>query len=321
MKKVRVHSLILMGCLVAASSCTSYQKRIGPAPDLKVEITPKRVERGKYLANNVAVCMDCHSQRDYTRFSGPAKAGTFGGGGEVFDKKMGLPGTFYGKNITPHALGNWTDGEIYRAMTSGVSKNGKALMPMMPYLAYGKMDSEDVKSIIAYLRTLPAVTNDVPESRPMAVVKPVFKKMTRRAEHQAMPSPQDTVAYGKYLVGAAGCYDCHTQRRMGMPIKSKGFAGGVSLKMPAGTLTSANLTPDIETGLGSWTKESFISRFKSYQPGTFVPFEVHDGFNTIMPWTFYSGMSEQDLGAMYAYLRTLKPIKQKVEKFRPASKG
>ncbi|GAB3165211.1 c-type cytochrome [Telluribacter humicola] len=321
MKKVRVHSLILMGCLVAAVSCTSYQKRIGPAPDLKVEVTPQRVERGKYLANNVAACMDCHSQRDFTKFSGPAKEGTFGGGGDVFDKKMGLPGTFYGRNITPHSLGSWTDGEIYRAITSGVSKNGKAMVPMMPYLAYGKMDQEDVKSIIAYLRTLPAVANEVPESRPMALVKPVFEKMTRKAEHQAMPSPQDTVAYGKYLVGAAGCYDCHTQRRMGMPIKSKGFAGGVSLKMTGGTLTSANLTPDNETGLGSWTREAFIARFKSYQPGTFHPFEVKEGFNTIMPWTFYSGMSEQDLGAMYTYLRTLKPIKQEVVKFKPVRKG
>jgi cytochrome c2 len=321
MKKRNLPSLILMGCLVAALSCTSYQKRIGPAPNLKVEITPARIERGKYLANHVAACMDCHSRRDYSKFAGPVLPGTFGAGGEVFDKKMGLPGTFYGKNITPHALGTWTDGEIYRAMTSGISRNGSVLLPMMPYLAYGKMEQEDVESIIAYLRTLPAVANEVPPAKPMAMVKPVLKKMVRKPEHQAMPSPQDTVAYGRYLVNAAGCYDCHTQRRMGMPIKNKGFAGGVSMQMPGGTVNTANLTPDAETGLGNWTKEAFVARFKSYRPEVFNPLAVKEGFNTVMPWTFYSGMSEADLGAMYTYLRTLRPIKHKVEKFKPARQG
>ncbi|HEV7349862.1 cytochrome C [Telluribacter sp.] len=317
MKKSDLFPLLLVGCLVTANSCTSYQKRIGAAPDLTVERTPQRLQRGEYLVNNVAACLDCHSQRDYSKFAGPVKPGTLGAGGDQFDKKMGLPGTFYGKNITPHALGTWTDGEIYRALTSGVSKDGGVLLPMMPYLAYGKMDQEDVKSIIAYQRTLPSVTNEVPPSRPVALAKPILKKMPHKAAHQPMPSPQDTVAYGRYLVGAAGCYDCHTKRRMGMPIKRKAMAGGVSMKLPGGTLSSANLTPDKETGLGTWTKEAFIARFKAYQPGTFVPFEVHDGYNTLMPWNFYSGMSEEDLGAMYTYLQTLKPVKQKVEKFKP----
>ena len=88
-------------------------------------------------------------------YAGPIIEGTFGGGGEKFGKEAGFPGTLYSKNITPYALHNWTDGEIFRATTSGETKDGKALFPLMGYPAYGKMDREDVYSIIAYVRTLP----------------------------------------------------------------------------------------------------------------------------------------------------------------------
>jgi hypothetical protein len=233
---------------------------------------------------------------------------------------LGLPGTFYGKNLTPAALKNWTDGELYRAITTGVAKDGSALLPMMPYQNYGKMDSEDIKSIIAYLRTLPSVENVVPTSKPNFWVKPIIKQMTKVAKHQPKPALQDTLAYGKYLLSFAGCTDCHTQRRMGMPVKGKELAGGMAFPLPSGIVKSANLTPDQETGIGAWTKEAFIARFKAFDAKTFTPFETKDGFNTPMPWTFYSGMTEEDLGAIYAYLHSLKPIKNEVVKYKPTTR-
>ena len=65
-------------------------------------------------------------------------------------------------NLTPYHLGNWTDGEIFRAITTGVSRDGHALFPVMPYTSYAKMDPADIKDIIAYLRTLKPIHNAIP---------------------------------------------------------------------------------------------------------------------------------------------------------------
>lgn len=137
---------------------------VGVAPDLKVERTAERIKRGEYLANHVTLCMDCHSQRDWTRFSGPPNEGTLGMGGDVFDPKFGFPGTYYAKNITPDGISRYTDGELFRVITTGVSKEGKAMFPIMPYHNYGQMDEEDINCIIAYVRTLKPIKNEVPES-------------------------------------------------------------------------------------------------------------------------------------------------------------
>ncbi|GAB3904080.1 hypothetical protein GCM10028803_33500 [Larkinella knui] len=259
--------------------------------------------------------MDCHSKRDYARLAGPVVPGTFGGGGTEFGKDYGLPGTYYAKNITPFALKNWSDAELLLAMTAGVSKNGKPLFPLMPYANYGKMDENDALSILAYLRTLKPVENAVPDSKPTAPLRMAMKMMPHKARFRAMPDPKNSVDYGRYLVTMAGCADCHTKRGMGGLAKKAAFAGGTEIRMANGTLRTANITPDQETGIGSWTKTAFISRFKTYDPATFKSPEVGDGFNTVMPWSMYAGMSEQDLGAIYAYLKTVKPVRNKVEVF------
>ena len=84
--------------------------------------------------------------------------------GDLFDQKYGFPGTYYAKNITPTGLSRYTDGELFRVITTGVNKEGKAIFPVMPFRYYGQMDEEDIKSIIAYIRTLKPIKNDVPKS-------------------------------------------------------------------------------------------------------------------------------------------------------------
>ena len=138
----------------------------GKPEAIKIDLTKERIERGKYLANNVCVCMDCHSKRDWSKFSGPVTPGTLGMGGEEFNQQLGFPGKFYSKNITPAELKDWTDGEILRAFTCGVNKDGKALFPLMPYLSFGQLDKDDLYSIVAYIRTLPPIENEVNESEP-----------------------------------------------------------------------------------------------------------------------------------------------------------
>lgn len=286
-----------------------------PVEELKIEATPERLERGKYLAHNVAQCVDCHSTRDWSKFSGPIVPGTEGKGGEVFNEELGFPGTYYAPNLTPHNLKNWSDGELFRAITAGVGKDGRALFPVMPYPNYGKMDKEDVYSIIAYLRTLPSIENEVPPSHSNFPMSVIIHLIPRKGEFSPKPAPADKVKYGAYLTNAASCIECHTPANRGRIIEEQAFSGGRFFPMHDGSRSvSANITPDKETGIGSWTEEMFIARFKAFEKGGGDQ-PVNPGeFNSIMPWSKYSRMTDEDLAAIYAYLKTLKPISNKVEK-------
>lgn len=319
MKKIVKWILLLF--LVALISILSYVKLalpdVGEIEYLTIKPTASRLERGKYLANHVCVCVDCHSTRNWNEFSGPLIDGTIGKGGEVFDQRFGFPGSFYSKNITPSGIGDWTDGEVLRAIASGVSKDGKALFPIMPHPHFGRMDREDLESIIVYLRSLKPIENIVPESKadfPMNFIIntiPTAPKFTKR------PNQEDAVAYGSYLFNAASCSECHTKQEKGKPIEGMELAGGFEFPLVTGGIArSANITQDKVTGIGKWSEADFVKRFKSYTDSTYVPNKIQKGdFNTIMPWTMYGGMSEKDLKAIYAYLKTIKPIHNSVEKF------
>jgi len=291
---------------------------VGEAPDLKIEVTQERVERGRYLANSVTVCMDCHSKRDWSQWAGPMVPGTDGGGGEPFDRKMGFPGDFYSRNITPYGLKDWTDGEIYRAITAGVSKDGEPLFPVMPYHYYGQLDQEDIYSIIAYVRTLPSVKNDVPEHDPDFPFSLIMRTIPHKGVPTPKPDPSDSVAYGGYLVKAAGCVECHSKfDEKQQLIAGTEFGGGRQFPMPGGILTTPNITPDA-TGLGYWSREKFIQAFKQYQDSAYQsPKLAMTDYNTLMPWVMYSNMTESDLSSIYQYLRTVKPISNEVIRFAP----
>jgi hypothetical protein len=94
------------------------------------------------------------------------------------------------------------------------------------------------------------------------------------------------------------------------------FAGGKPFGMPNNrTIRTANITPDKTTGIGSWSKADFLARFAAFKDPSKAPKVSTTDFQTIMPWYVYAGMTDQDLGAIYAYLRTVKPVKNTVVKF------
>ena len=284
----------------------------------KVETTPARLERGKYLAHHVTVCLDCHSTRDWTKYAGPVIAGTLGKGGELYNKETaGIPGMLYAKNITPAALNNWTDGELIRAITCGVSKDNTALFPLMPYVGYNNLTKEDLYSIVAYIRSLPAAQNNIPERSLDFPVNLIVKTLPLKTYNAAPePNKNNPTEYGKYLVTAASCFDCHTQIVKGDYVKGKEYAGGFEFHFPAGVVRSSNITPDAVTGIGSWTKDQFIQQFKSFDADSNQAASVGlKDFNTPMPWTQFGGMTREDLSAIYDYLRTLKPINNAVVRF------
>jgi mono/diheme cytochrome c family protein len=328
MKKVlRITGYLLFAVIFILLGLSAYVKvalpDVGAAPDITVDRSASHVARGKYLANCVTVCMDCHSARDWSRFSGPLTPGTLGQGGERFDQKEGFPGVYYSRNITPVGVSRYSDGELFRLITTGVTKEGRAMFPVMPYPYYGHMDPEDIKCIIAYIRSLTPINNQVPESVSNFPMNLIINTIPGKATPQKISDPSNRVAYGSYLVNAAACMECHTPVKGGQVIRELAFSGGREFNLPDGSVVrSRNLTPDAATGIGSWTEETFLSRFKTYADSSYRPALVKPGeFNTIMPWTMYAKMTKEDLSAIYAYLRQIKPVQHSVVKFSPAENG
>ena len=291
---------------------------VGSAPDIQVEITQERLNRGEYLATSVMGCIDCHTQRDFTKLTAPISGFPFSGGSlDEFTEENGLPGNFYAQNLTPFYLGNWTDGEIYRAITSGVTKDGRALFPVMPYHMFSQASQEDIFSVIAYLRTLKSQEKTVPKSKAKFPVSLLLNTMPKKAVHGEIPPKENLLEYGKYMITIAACIDCHTPMEKGKLVLEEAYSGGLEFVLPTGIVRSSNLTPDKETGIGNWTEEMFINRFKVYSDSLFTPPVVSEGFNTIMPWTMYAKIDEFDLKAIYAYLQSLEPQKKQILRFSP----
>lgn len=326
MKKIlKILGYVFLVIILVITGLLIYVKvalpNVGAAPELAVGHSASQVERGKYLANSVAVCMDCHSTRDWSKFLAPLIEGTFGRGGERFDKKIGFPGVYYSKNITPSGISRYSDGELFRLITTGVTKEGRSMFPVMPYHYYGKMDSEDIKSLIAYLRTLAPLPNKPPESVSDFPMNFIINTIPEKAVPVKLPPRTEQVAYGAYMTNAAACIECHTPVKRGQIMEELAFSGGRSFILADGSIVrSANLTPDPETGLGNWTKEQFIARFKMFADPAFQPGHVNPGeFNTIMPWLTYTQMDKEDLAAIFTYLKQVKTIKNTVVKFTVAS--
>jgi mono/diheme cytochrome c family protein len=328
MKKVFLILLLSLFVLLAAVATFLFflyktHPKVSAAPSIKIEASPALLARGKYLVGSVAVCLDCHSPRDEERFSTPVVPGQEGAGGRAFDRKEGLPGVFFPGNLTPTVLGKWTDGEILRAITVGVHRDGHALFPMMAYLHYQKATREDLYSIIAYLRTLKPLPDTEGKREvdfPLTIIE---RLLPHDVDLDKNEKPKTHLENGAYLVNLATCVHCHSPDKHGQADLSQAFAGGLAFPLATGSVVrSPNITPDNATGIGKWTKEMFIARFKAYrlEKGKAVTLpKIEKGrFNTVMPWTSFAQMTDEDLGDIYDYLRTVKPITSSPVRFSPA---
>ena len=309
--------------IVAGISYISFAlPNVGQAEDITIKATPERLARGEYLANNVAGCFVCHSRRDKSKFGAPPSTENRGGGGDTYDGTNGFPGQLVMPNITPFKLKDWTDGEILRAMTCGVNKQGNALFPLMPYPQYSKMDREDLYSIIAYVRTLTPVPIDNFKKKLNFPFSLLLNTLPKKAEVQAdiRPKTTDSVKYGAYLVLMGECELCHSRSNaLGLQVPGSGFAGGrkaivvgIVNSLPVNFINWVpNITPDKETGIGKWTSDQFVKRFKAYADASKIPKLSQGDFQSAMPWSLYAGMTEGDLKSIFAYLKTVKPVHRK----------
>lgn len=317
MKKIAIALAAVLAAVCGAGYAivSTKQPKSVPAPSIQVAMTAERVARGKYLYH-LADCDGCHSQRDFTRFAGPVVDGGKGSGVE-FPKEMGLPGRIIASNITPDretGLGQWTDGERIRAIRDGIGRDGRALFPMMPYGNYRRMSDEDVEALVAYLNTLPAVRNPLPQSTVDFPVSFFIKEAPQPSGKVPPPQRSDKLKYGEYLTAVAGCAVCHTSTEKGQPVESKRLGGGEPFRMPGGIVVSANISPDPETGIGRWSEQQFLDKFYEYKAyAEKGPPQVGPESLTLMPWLNLSQLPPEDLGAIFVYLKAQKPVRNAVE--------
>ncbi len=316
MQKMLIRGLgFAAAAVVTVSGATlSYlylrKPEMAPPLSIRVEMTPERIARGKYVYA-LADCDGCHSERDFSRLAGPVmESGR--GKGVVFPPELGLPGRIVASNITTDretGLGAWTDGEKIRAIREGISRDGRALFPLMPYENYRHMSDEDVFSLVAYLNTLPPIRHRLPKSEVKLPASLLMKDLPRPVRNVPQPDRSDPVRYGEYLATVGVCADCHTQRERGSPKPGMRFAGGERFHFGFATVVSSNITPDEKTGIGRWSERAFLARFYAYrdyaQKGS--PQAGPQSF-TLMPWLALSQLPPEDLRAIYAYLRAQPPV-------------
>jgi hypothetical protein len=313
---VVVVAIMLTGALAYLSRIEPQQR---PPSSEKIELTPERIARGRYLAENVIGCFDCHTDRRFERWGMPPFRERLGSGASrCWDESFGVPGTVCFPNLTPDpetGLGRWSDGEIMRAIREGVDREGRALI-VMP--AYRQLSDEDTRAIVAHLRSMKPIRVERPKTR-LGFFASVRIKGVPRPLTGPVPEIDrgDEVAYGRYLARLAGCEFCHTPTdERGQPIRPKIYSGGRRFKLtPSADVTSTNLTPH-PTGLKDVTRAAFISGMRAADEASVSAVKVAVEENTVMPWVSYAGMTEEDLGAIHAFLGTIPPIENHVEKRR-----
>jgi mono/diheme cytochrome c family protein len=315
-------ALLLVGIVVVvAGAGVGYlfakYPDVPPAESVTVQPTPDKIARGEYLSKHVSGCVVCHAEHDTSKYASPVVPGTEGRGGESFGDPDTALRTLYSKNITPAAIGHWSDGELIRAFTEGVTKDGEPLFPLMPYPRYARLSRDDVESIVAYIRTLKPIEYTAP-ARELGLPLPlIVRTIPAKAAFRPIPPKTDRVAYGEYMINAAVCGDCHTPiDDRGQPVPGRNYAGGSEFKIPGGGIVrSANLTPDADTGIGTWSEQQFIDKFKAFEGAPVRTLSAAERDEaTAMPWIDYAGMTREDLAAIYAYLRSIPPVRNAVKK-------
>ena len=319
MKKVKIVLSILLIFLVVLTAVAvqlfGLRTFIGPRKrDLSArtfQSTPERLERGKYIATSMG-CLYCHSPHDWTKREEPILSGMEGAGQQL--PYTDLPGRIVAPNLTPDketGAGNWSDDALARAIREGIGHDGRALFPIMPYAHYRTMPDEDLASVVVYLRSLPPVRNQLPKTEIIFPVK-YFIRNAPQPITAPVPEPDlsTPVKRGAFLVNLIGCSDCHTPvDNHHNPIPGLEFSGGQIISLPSGKVASANLTPD-PSGIPYYDEAMFIKVMRTGSVGA-------RELNSAMPWMILGRMTDQDLAAMFAYLRTLKPISHHVDNSLP----
>jgi mono/diheme cytochrome c family protein len=277
-------------------------------PAYSQETKKELVERGQYIFALAGGCA-CHT----------VPKGTPNAGGREFPLPIAK---VYSTNLTADketGLGGWTDQQIHDAMVKGIRADGKKILPVMPYEAYSGMAAEDLKALIAYLRTLKPVRNETPALKTWA---PFYRTMGTftwfqlfsRFSNPPAKAPKSGIERGRYLVDhVALCGDCHTPRNfLGVPNRDFYLAGAGADIGPLGEEVP-NITPDLETGIGKWKREEIVELLLTgFKPDL-------DNVQGLMEEVIegtplgFKDMKREDALAIADYLKSIPPIVNKIE--------
>jgi mono/diheme cytochrome c family protein len=266
------------------------------------------VGQGQYLFAIAGGCA-CHTIPKETHHTG----------GRAFPIPFG---TVYSTNITQDketGLGDWTDQQIHDAMRTGIRRDGSRILPVMPYEAYSGMAQQDLKALIAYMKTLKPVKKATPDLKswtPLvrSVVTPLYLKVFARFSNSPAQAPKSGLERGRYLVNHVSiCGDCHTPRNsIGVLNRSLYLAGATAKQGPLGEEVP-NITPDKETGIGDWKREDIAELLIT---GTKPDFDNVQGlmYEVIQGTPHgYKDMEREDALAIADYLKSIPPIKNKIK--------
>lgn len=276
--------------------------------DYHAKSSPEAIARGQKLAS--MLCAGCHLNFETGKLIGRKLTDAPPEFGEIFSQ-----------NITQdknYGIGNWTDGELLTLFRTGIKKNGQYTPPYMAKLPL--MSDEDINAIIAFLRSdNPMITADATPDTPSKpafltkfLCKVAWKPFPMPTEKIVIPDSTNTVALGKYLAHNLDCFSCHSADFKTddflKPELSVGYFGGGNkpLDMEGRVMLTPNLTPDKETGIGTWSKEKFVKALKN---------GIVDGDRALLfPMMPYIQLTDSEAGAIYDYLKTIPPIKNKVKR-------
>ncbi|MFN5325025.1 MAG: c-type cytochrome [Bacteroidota bacterium] len=307
-----VITLVLLVVVVAGAAAFIHFRGVPFYETVKVDFkhisTPENIARGQKLT--AMLCANCHMNGTTGRMTGK----------HMTDAPPEF-GMAYSANITAdrqHGIGNYTDGELVYLLRTGVKKNGQYAPPYMAKLPH--MSDEDINAIISFLRSdHPWVQAAATPSKPCEpsfltkfLCNVAFKPLPMPEKPITIPDSTDKIAFGKYLAINLDCWTCHsgdfTKMDIMNPEKSFHFFGGGNkpLNLQGEVVMTSNLTPHKETGIGLWSEEKFIKALK---------YGLVDGQPALRyPMVPYTQLTDYEAEAIYAYLRTVPAIDNKVYK-------
>jgi cytochrome c2 len=287
-----------------------------PEPvEMHVEATPARLERGQKLVG--LLCAECHADSTTGKLTGK----------RMLDAPAAF-GPIVSKNITQHptkGIGSWTDGQLAYFLRTGIAPDGHYAPPWMVKLPL--MSDEDMASVIAFVRRsddprlAPADVDPPGRSEPSFVTKlltnTVIKPLPYPKTPISEPAKEDAVAWGRYLAITYDCYGCHSADFAKLdalvPERSAGYFGGGNVMNQAdgSPITTANLTPDEETGIGRWSEADFSRAVKrGFRP---------DGRALRSPMMPKAELRDDEIHALYSYLKTVPKLRTNHDRrFAPA---
>jgi hypothetical protein len=308
--------LISISPISIAQVTKTVVQRAPAVKEFRAEPSPQRLERGRYLVEGVAHCFMCHGEQDYAHGSSLPLPGRKGVGkilkGELYDGVFSPDGLVC-PNITPDketGAGTWSDAQFERAIRHGIGHDGRELSDYMPYAFFRSMTDEDVASVIVYIRSLPAVRNPLPKRNVSFEIK---VELHPEMEPKFPADASNQVKHGWYLVRIAQCNDCHTafNEQAEMARTEMMFGGGQRMAGPWGEVVTPNITSD-PSGIAHYDEAMFIKTIRTGHASGGVR-----ELNTFMPYRYFRNMTDEDLKAIFAYLRTVPPVKHRVDNSEP----